>query len=188
MVRSKLLAVVLTLGMIGAVATPTFAQNAGGGGGGGGGRGNGGGGGGGPRMTPEEFRAAQAKRTQEALGVTDAEWAVLAPKVEKVQTLQFQSMAGRFGGGRGGRGGGPGGGGPGGAAAAPTTPVSEATAALQTLLENKDATPEQIKAKLTALRDARAKAKEELTKAQAELREVLSVRQEAILVERGLLD
>lgn len=187
MVRSKFLAVVLTLGMVGAVATPTFAQNAGGGGGGGGGRGNGGGGGGGPRMTQEEMRAQMSKRTQEAMGATDAEWAVLGPKIEKVQQLQFQAMAGRgmgmMGGGRGGRGGGPGG-----PAAGPANPVADAARELQTLLENKDATPEQIKAKLTALRDARAKAKEELTKAQTELREVLSVRQEAVLVERGTLD
>ncbi len=182
MVRSKLLAVVLTLGMVGAVATPTFAQDAGGGGGG---RGNGGGGGGGPRMTREEMRAEMAKRTQEAMGATDTEWAVLGPKIEKVQTMQFQAMAGRgMGMGRGGRGGGPGG--P--AAAGPSNPVADAVHELQTLLDNKDATPEQIKAKLTALRDARAKAKEELTKAQTELREVLSVRQEAVLVERGMLD
>ena len=138
-------------------------------------------------MTPDEFRAAAAARMKEALGATDAEWAVLGPKVEKVQTLQFQSMAGRgmFGrGGRGGQGGGPGGG----QGAGFSSPVVDASRELQTLLENKDATPEQIKAKLTALRDARAKIKEELTKAQTELREVLTVRQEAVLVERGLLD
>ena len=180
MVRSKLLAVVLGLGMAGAIAVPTFAQDAGGpppanqGGGGGGNRGQ--------RMSPEERRAAMATRIKEAMGATDAEWAVLSPKVEKLQTLQFQSMMGRgMGRGRGGPGGPP-------DANRPSSPVGDAAHELQTLLENKDATPEQIKAKLTTLRDARAKAKEELTKAQTELREVLSVRQEAVLVSMGLLD
>jgi Spy/CpxP family protein refolding chaperone len=59
---------------------------------------------------------------------------------------------------------------------------------LQTTLDNKDAKPEEIKAKLTALRDARNKAKEDLTKAQADLKELLTQRQEAVLVNMGLLD
>ena len=66
--------------------------------------------------------------------------------------------------------------------------VAKASQDLRTALENKDSTPDQIKAKLTALRDARAKAKEDLTKAQAELKELITVRQEAVLVSRGMLE
>jgi hypothetical protein len=46
----------------------------------------------------------------------------------------------------------------------------------------------QIKEKLTALRDARAKARQELATAQAELKELLSVKQEAQFVMMGILD
>ena len=49
------------------------------------------------------------------------------------------------------------------------------------------ATPDQIKTKLTALRDARAKAKTELEKAQKDLRDMLTVKQEAILVMMNVL-
>ena len=186
MVRSKFMAVVLGLGLAGTMAVPTFAQDGGGNppANQGGGRGNRG-----PRMSPEEMRAAMATQMKESMGATDAEWAVLGPKVEKLQTI---SMASRGGMGMpGGRGRGGAGGGPGAAAAdpnRPSSPVGEATRELRTLLENKDATVEQIKVKLATLRDAKAKAKEELTKAQTELREVLNVRQEAVLVSWGLLD
>jgi predicted S18 family serine protease len=59
---------------------------------------------------------------------------------------------------------------------------------LSTLLQNKDAKPEDIKAALAAYRDARTKAKAELEKAQKDLRDLLTVRQEAVLVSMGTLD
>ena len=52
----------------------------------------------------------------------------------------------------------------------------------------KDAKPEEIKAKLAALRDAREKAKKDMTQAQADLRELLTQRQEAVMVMMGFLD
>ena len=55
------------------------------------------------------------------------------------------------------------------------------------VLDNKDAAPAEIKTALQALRDARAKAETALEAAQKELKEVLTVRQEAVLVQRGLL-
>ena len=186
MVRSKFMAVVLGLGLAGAMAVPTFAQNAGGnppanqgGGGGGGNRG--------PRMSPEERHAAMQTRIKEAMGATDAEWAVLGPKVDKLMTLSMATRGMGFPGGRGrgGPGGGPGGGQqPNG----PSSPVGDAAHELQTLLDNKDATVEQIKVKLATLRDAKAKAKEELTKTQTDIRELLTPRQEAVLVSMGMLD
>jgi hypothetical protein len=66
--------------------------------------------------------------------------------------------------------------------------VATASQELRTTLDNKESTPEQIKAKLDALRAARAKAREELTAAQNELREIASVRQEAVLVRDGVLE
>mgnify|MGYP001074398676 CR=1 FL=1 len=60
--------------------------------------------------------------------------------------------------------------------------------ALQTTLENKDASADDIKAKLTALRTSRAKKEADLKSAREELRKVLTLRQEAQLVLMGMLD
>ena len=167
------------------------------GGGAGGGRGRGGRGGPGGAFDPNVMRQRMADQMKTALGCTDEEWTALAPKVEKVQTLQRDLRGGgMFGGMMGGRGGRGGPGAPGGdagapaapAAPAPTTEVGKAAAALSKVLENKDAAPADIKTALQALRDAKAKAKTALEAAQKELKDVLTVRQEAALVERGLLD
>jgi len=66
--------------------------------------------------------------------------------------------------------------------------VDQAKSELRELLGNKDAASEQIKAGLTALRLANEKARQELAKARQELRQLLTVRQEATLVLSGLLD
>mgnify|MGYP001490965060 CR=1 FL=1 len=63
-----------------------------------------------------------------------------------------------------------------------------AMADLRTVLEDKGASNEAIKAKLEALRTARVKAKEELAASQKDLREVLNTRQEAVLVANGVLE
>ena len=176
--RSALFVSVITLAMMGGMAVPALAQQNPAGGQNAGGQNPGGPGG---RMDPAQFRERMLNRIKEALGATDEEWKALQPKVEKVQQEQMQSMAGRFGGRRR----------PGGEDAnanRPANPVADAARDLQPLLENKDATAEQIKVKLQALRDARTKAKEELTKAQNELREILTQRQEAVLVSMGMLD
>ena len=60
--------------------------------------------------------------------------------------------------------------------------------ALQTLLEDENATSDEIKSKLSALRKAQVTAKQELAVAQKELRELLTLRQEAMLVVMGLLE
>lgn len=179
--RKSFYAAILGMAILGASA-PYAAAQAGPGGGQGGGQG----GGRGQRMSPDEMRQRMATRMKEQLGATDDEWSALQPKVEKVMQLQRETRGGGFG--FGGRGGGPGGLGANDNADAPTNPVAVATRELQTVLDNKDANPEQIKARLTALRDARVKARENLTKAQAELKELLTVRQEATLVSTGMLD
>jgi Spy/CpxP family protein refolding chaperone len=134
-----------------------------------------------------QFMQQMNDRLKAQLGVTDDEYKALQPKIEAVMTAQRSTRGGGFGGGRnrGGNGGTPAAADPN---APPPTPTQAATTALQATLDNKDAKPEEIKEKLTALRDARAKAKEELAKAQADLKELLTQRQEAVLVNMGLLD
>ena len=68
------------------------------------------------------------------------------------------------------------------------TEVEKIQDELQTLLENTAATPEQIKQQVTKLRAAREKAKQDLAKAQQDLRQILTVRQEAQLVLMSMLD
>jgi hypothetical protein len=139
------------------------------------------------------------ERMREPLGVKDdAEWKVLEPRLQKVVQLNMQANAGRgrgmmgMFGGRGGRGG-PGGdqggdrgqrrGGPG-----ADTAMGKAMTNLQTVLENQSASNDDIKKALTAVREARMKAQQDLAAAQADLKKILSVRQEAVLVEMGQLD
>lgn len=177
MFKSKVMALCLGL----AAASAAFGQAGGGQGGGPGG------GGGGRNFDPAQWRQRMEERMKEQLGVNDEEWKVLQPKVEKVQQLQMQSRGGGGFGGRG-RGGPGGGGGPGGDANQPQSPVQQASADLRSVLDNKDSTPEQIKVKLDAYRAARTKAREELTAAQAELKDLLSARQEAALVSMGMLE
>jgi len=139
------------------------------------------------------------KQLQEELGATDEEWKALGPKIEKVRTLS--RLVGDDG-GAGAPGGMPGGmfgGGPGGIAGRATLtrnadpnaqPADIETKAqtLQTLVGNKQAKPEAVAAALKAYRDARAKTKLDLAKAQQELRDLLTVRQEAQLVTMGILE
>jgi hypothetical protein len=136
----------------------------------------------------EQFRQQMSDRQKQAFGATDEEWKVLQPKIEKVQTLARQSRGGMsFMGGRGR--GGPGGNDRGGPPSDhPQSEVEKKAEALRKILENKEAKAEEIKAALTGLREARATAKKELEVAQKELREVLTVRQEAQCVAMGILE
>jgi hypothetical protein len=143
---------------------------------------------------PAQFRQRMMDRLKEQLGASDDEMQALMPKIEKVMTLQRDAgggMRGMFGGRRGGGPGGPGGnGGPGGpgGATANESPVRQKSADLQETLQNKDAKPDEIKAKLDALRAARAQAKQDLAAAQQELKGLLTQRQEAVMVEMGMLE
>ena len=139
----------------------------------------------------EQFRQQMADRMKTALGASDEEWKALQPRIEKVQTLSRQTRGGgmgfmMMGGRRGGPGDRPQGDRP--ESDRPQSAVETAGAALQKVLDNKDASTAEIKTALTALREARAKARAELEAAQKELREVVTVRQEAQLVTLGLLD
>jgi hypothetical protein len=172
-------------------------------GGGGGGRQRGQGGGGGGNFDPAQMRQRMMDRMKEQLGADDAAWKVLEPRLTKVMEANraagggMRGMMGMMGGMRGQRGqGGPGGADNGGAPAqrrgsgpgGEQTAVDKAMTDLRTTLENSSASPEDIKAKLTAVRQAREKAKADLATAQADLKKILTVRQEAVLVEMGQLE
>ena len=170
------LAAVVVAGAETAAPGGPAAAPAGGGGFAGGGRGG--------NFDPAAMRQAMMQRIKEQLGATDQEWTVIEPKLTKVMDLSRQLQPARGGMfGRGGRGGAP--------AAAPTTPqtdVGKARAALQTALDDAGAKPEVIKQQLAALREAKAKVRQDLDKATADLKSVLSARQEAVLLMGGILD
>ncbi len=153
------------------------------------------------QFDPERMRQMMDQRMRETLGATEAEWKVLGPRVNKVMELSRQTRGGGRGGmmfggrggfaGRGGPGGGrpggPGGGTPG-APAREQSAVEKAQTQLRTVLDNTASTPDQIKTQLTALRTAREKAKQQLAAAQQDLRKIITIRQEAVLVMMGTLD
>lgn len=138
----------------------------------------------GGNFDPAQFRQRMLENIREQLGpISDEEWQVLSPKIEKVTTAQREL---RFGFGFGRRGGFGGPGGPGGDMA--ETPVARAVQDLRQTLQDENASVDLIVQKLTALREARAKAQADLQAAQKELKELLSQRQEAVLVMMGILE
>ena len=143
----------------------------------------------------EDFRARMNDRIKTALKATDDEWAVIQPLLEKVQTLQFANRPsfGGFGGGNNRRRG------DGGNQASPSPSPStnnnrpertgspEATA-LKTALETDGTSDADIKTKLQALRDSRKKNAADISVAREDLKKVLTLRQEAVLVNMGILE
>ena len=135
------------------------------------------------QFDPAQFRERMMNNIKERLGASDDEWKVISPKVEKVMTAQRDARAG--GGGFGGFGGG---GRRGGGDQQPTTEVGKASADLRTALENKDTPADDIAKKLAAYREARDKGRAALTASQKELKEILTQRQEAVMVNMGMLE
>lgn len=83
---------------------------------------------------------------------------------------------------------GPGGGGFGAHHDVKPSKVMERFFDLQEALDDKDAKPEDLKAKIEAFHQARDEARSELTKAEAELRGAVTPMQEATLITMGVLD
>lgn len=128
-----------------------------------------------------QFQKRFLQNVKTALGCTDEEFKILEPKVERVLLIQFEQAGGYTG--RRGRGAtGPL------ASIMPQSEVMKARLALQDAVENKDVLPAEIVRKLKELREARAAARTELVRAQDDLRDFLTVRQEAVLVTMGLLE
>jgi len=161
-----------------------------------GGQGGGRGGRGGGNFDPAQFRERMMDNLRERLEVKDdAEWKAIQPKIEKVMDARQQMMSetirgfmggrnrdrggdtngGGDNGGRRGRGGPFGGGEP--------SPEAEA---LQKAIDSK-APAADVKAALAKLQEARKAKQADLEKAQADLRAVLTARQEAVATLSGLL-
>lgn len=135
----------------------------------------------------EQFRQRMNDFLKTSLKVSDEEWSVILPLLEKVQSKQRETLTGRFGAmGGGTRRGGDRGGQP--APNRPERPANPETDALKAALESESTAPAEIKAKLEAVRAARKKATVELEEAREELRKVLTQRQEATLVMVGILE
>lgn len=142
------------------------------------------GGPGGGNFDPEQMRARMMERVREQFGVKDdAEWKIISERIEKVSAARREvgGGMGMFGGGRGG----PGGGGGGGRGGFGGEPSAEATA-LRSAIEN-DASADDIKAKLAAYRESQKAKEAKLAKAQEDLRQVLTAKQEAAAVLAGYL-
>jgi hypothetical protein len=131
------------------------------------------------------MQMAFLKDLQEPLGATDDEFAVIRPLLEKVVDAQSEAGGGRarfrrFG--------------PGGQQnnnsqnTQPLSPVDQATTDLQAAIDDPNSNSDVIKTRLDTLRQVKSKASQDLTVARDALRAVLTVRQEAVLVDRGVLD
>ena len=167
-------------------------------------------------FNPAQIRQRMLERLREQLEVADeSEWKTISERITKVMELRRNLRA--FGGGGFGSPGGPGGppppnpdgqsgpppgppsggdnpnegpgpGGPPGfgGQGGPDANASPEAQALRQAVDSK-ASATELKAKLAKLVEARSKAQTDLAKAQDELRQLLSVRQEAIAVATGLL-
>jgi hypothetical protein len=173
------------------------------GGGGPGGGDFGGGFGGGnfdPAQMQQQMQQMISEQQRQQLEVTnDDEWSVIQVAIQKVTDARAQlnagqgggmgGMGGMFGmGGRGGRGG-RGGGGPGGRMNIPgmaNVQPDPTVEALQSSIDS-NASNDALKAGIEKLLDSRKKKQAALDKAEADLRGLLSVRQEAIAYTMGLL-
>ena len=118
------------------------------------------------------------ERYRENLGISVAEWKVVQPKVQAVMDNRISGASGMmsFFGGRGSRGRDD--------SSTEKTPTSE----LRDLLEKDDASKGDIKAKLAAYRADRKAREAKLKKAQEDLRQLLTIKQEAQAVLAGLLN
>lgn len=146
----------------------------------------------GPALQRNQARIQKAmqmaflKELQEPLGASDDEFAVIEPLLEKVVDAQREADGGmarfrRFGQMPGQRNNSQN-------SQQLMSPVDQATDNLQTVLDDPNSNSDQIKARLDTLRQAKSKAVQDLSVARDALRSVLTVRQEAVLVDRGVLD
>lgn len=171
-----------------AQADPAAADNANGGGrrgqrGQNGQNGGGGNGGGRGNFDPAQMQERMMTMLREQFDVTDdAEWKLISDKLTALNELR-RTAGGFGGGGRGGFGGQGGGGNRGGRGGATANPEQDS---LRQAITDK-APDAEIKSRLARLREVRKANEEKLTKAQEELRALLSVRQEAVAVMAGYL-
>jgi hypothetical protein len=146
---------------------------------------------------PNQIRQMMDDYSRQSLNATPDEWRVLGPRFNKVQTLTRSingGAMGMFGMGRGGMGV-PGG--PGGMGSAMTrgfaavfgepTELDKARDNLLAALDS-NSPPTGLQAAIKAFRGAKLKIRQDLVTAQADLRKICTVPQEATLLAMGLLD
>ena len=140
----------------------------------------------------EQVRQRITDQVKDSLSASDEEWKVIQPKLAKVMQLKQEAMMStitrvmrmmR-------RGRGPDAPAEGEAAPLPDNApaLEKAAAVLDKLIMDKNSKREAIKVALTDFRKARDAAKADLDRAQAELKDLLTIRQEATLVSQGILD
>jgi hypothetical protein len=105
------------------------------------------------------------------LGISDADWPAVKPRIETVYNLVHPQPQ-MFGPGM----------------SQPKTEVQLKSNELRELLRDEKAATERIKSTLAAYRAAKEKANRELVSARQNVRQVMTLRQEALLVLNGLLD
>ena len=124
------------------------------------------------QFDPARMQEMMMERIKTTLGSTDEEWKLVQPLVKNLNDIQMKMRTGGFRRRPGG----------------PSPDESPEVAALRTVLESEKSTPEEIKSKLAAYREFQKKNEEALQKARADLRKVLTAKQEANLVLMGMLD
>lgn len=122
----------------------------------------------------EERRAQDRQRTidglKDQLQISEKDWPIVKPRIERVYNLVHPASPMRGGNER------------------PRTEAEQRRNELRDLLRDNGAAVDQIKARLDAYRAAKGKEAQELATARQELRQLMSVRQEAVLVLNSLLD
>lgn len=103
------------------------------------------------------------------LGVTDEEWTIIEPRVKAVMDLSDRGGFMRM------------------PASKTVDPIEQAQKALQQTLDKEAPSTAEVKAKLAALRGAREKSEQQLLDARKKLAEILTIKQEAILVMMKIL-
>ena len=186
---------IITLCAMGATlaisGTSLLAQDNGNGGNGGGGGGGGQGGGRRVNFDPAQMQQRMMDRVQEQLGFTnDTDWDAVKPLVQKVMDARrdvgFGGMGRMFGGGRN-RGGAQGGQQPGGGRGGMFGQTSPEQDALQKALDD-NAPSAQIKDLLTKYKASQKVKQAKLEAAQADLKAVLTTKQEAQAYLLGLVN
>jgi hypothetical protein len=125
------------------------------------------------KIMAESFAQRQGQTIENLksqLGISDTDWPAVKPRIETVYSMvhppqMFGPNTGR-----------------------PKTDVQLKSDELRELLRDEKAATEQIKSKLAAFRGAKEKVNRELMAARQNLRQVMTLRQEAQLVLNGLLD
>ena len=110
-------------------------------------------------------------KVKDELRVSEQEWAVIKPRFMAVYDLVRPVVVIEAG-----------------KNAPPKTELEQRDRELRELVQADKADMDQIKAKLAAYRAAKERANQELAKARQALRQIMNLRQEAVLVLNGLLD